>query len=211
MRPEHLVIALKVAPGNRGERALTTLTKLVNLLAAGKLPLAVAPFFCGAKLHGGRKKDNGLRPIAVGSILPRLVSKCFSTALADRAAAFLSPHQLGVGVRGGCEAVTHAVRQAVEENPSSWVLQCDLVNAFNMVDRTFMLEAVAEHFPECLPWASTCYGQASHLQFGPTSIPSATGVKQGDPLASFFLLSSKSKMMFQTSKSMPGSKMTATR
>ena len=137
-------------------------------------------------MHGGRKKDNGLRPIAVGSILPRLVSKCFATALADRAAAYLSPHQLGVGVRGGCEAVTHAVRQAVEENPSSWVLQCDLVNAFNVVDRTFMLEAVAEHFPECLPWASTCYGQASHLQFGPTSIHSATGVRQGDPLASLF-------------------------
>ena len=186
MRPEHLIVALKVAPGNRGEKACTALTKLVNVLAAGRLPAPVAPFFCGARLHAARKKDNGLRPIAVGNLIQRLVSKVFATALADKAAAFLKPHQLGVGVAGGCEAATHAVRQALQEEPSSWVLQCDLVNAFNQVDRSHMLQAVAEQFPECLPWAITCYSQDSHLQFGNTSITSSTGLKQGCPLAATF-------------------------
>ena len=46
-------------------------------------------------------------------------------------AALLAPHQLGVAVRNGCEAVTHAVQAAVEEDPTHWVLQADLVNAFN--------------------------------------------------------------------------------
>ena len=45
-----------------------------------------------------------------------------------------------------------AVRAAVDADPSSWVLQCDLVNAFNVVDRSHMLEAVAQHIPECLAW-----------------------------------------------------------
>ena len=160
--------------------------KLVNALAAGKLPAPVAPFFCGARLHAARKKDDGLRPIAVGNLLCRLVAKCFATALADKAAAVLKPHQLGVGVRAGCEAVTHAVREAIDNDPSSFVLQCDLVNAFNLVDRSHMLEAVAEHFPECLSWATTCYSQNSFLQFGNTTILSQTGLRQGCPLASTF-------------------------
>ena len=186
MRPEHLIVALKITPGNRGERACTALTKFVNVLAAGHLPATVAPFFCGARLHAAQKKDNGLRPIAVGNILQRLVSKCFASALADKAAAFMTPHQLGVGTRGGCEAATHAVREAVQQDPSSWVLQCDLVNAFNQVDRSHMLQAVAEKFPECLPWAISCYSQDSHLQFGTTTITSSTGLRQGCPLAATF-------------------------
>ena len=72
MRPEHLVIALKVTPGNRGEKALATLTKLVNLLAAGKLPPAAAPFFCGAKLHGGGKKDKCVEAFITKEVVMKL-------------------------------------------------------------------------------------------------------------------------------------------
>ena len=63
------------------------------------------------------------------------MSKCFSSVLSSRAAALLSPHQLGVGVRGGCEAIAHAVEEAMKADPSRWVLQADLVNAYNQVDR----------------------------------------------------------------------------
>ena len=208
-RPEHLVVGLKVAPGNRGEKTCTVLTKLVNVLAAGKLPATVAPYFCGARLHAAKKKDDGLRPIAVGNILCRLVAKCFATALADKAAAYLTPHQLGIGVQGGAEAVTHAVRQAVQEHPSSWVLQGDLVNAFNLVDRTLMLEAVAERLPECLPWAITCYGQSSLLQFGSTSILSATGLRQGCPLASTFFATTLQPVVESIQQQVPSLKVNA--
>ena len=161
LRPEHLQTTIKVSPGNRGEKAATALTKLVNILAKGSLPARVAPYFCGAKLHAAKKKDNGLRPIAVGDLLCRLVAKCFASAVGAKVSALLAPHQLGVAVRNGCEAVTHAVREVVDADPSSWVLQCDLVNAFNVVDRSHMLEAVAQHIPECLAWANTCYGMPS--------------------------------------------------
>ena len=209
MRPEHLVVALKIAPGNRGEKTCTALTKLVNVLAAGRLPDNVAPFFCGARLHAAKKKDDGLRPIAVGNILCRLVAKCFASAVADKAAAYLAPHQLGVGVRSGCEAVTHAVREAVQEDPSAWVLQCDLVNAFNLVDRTSMLEAVAEHLPECLPWAISCYSQASHLQFGNSSLLSATGLRQGCPLASTFFAITLQPLVESIQQTVPTLKLNA--
>ena len=46
-----------------------------------------------------------------------------------------------------------------------------------------VLEEVAKHFPECLAWAKTCYGDPSWLKFGMSTITSATGLHQGDPLA----------------------------
>ena len=131
----------------------------------------------------GVKKDSSLRPIAVGNLMRRLVAKCFSSALAPRAAALLSPHQLGVAIRGGAETIAHAVKQAVQEDPGRWVLQADLVNAFNSVDRGAVIEEVARHFPEALAWVVTCYGASSFLRFGDTDIESKTGLHQGCPIA----------------------------
>ena len=183
MRPEHFKAIFKSTSANIVERSLVALVKLVNVMAAGKVPDSVAPYLCGARLHAAKKKDNTLRPIAVGNLLRRLVAKCFSTALASKAAALLGPQQLGVGVRGGCEAIAHAVRKVVEEDPAKWVLQVDLINAYNNVDRGVVLEETARHFPECLAWVKTCYGAPSVLKFGPADILSALGLHQGDPLA----------------------------
>ena len=91
---------------------------------------------------------------------------------------------MGVGVRGGCEAIVHTVRKALDENPDLWCLQADFINAFNLIDRGIALEEIARVFPEVLAWVTTCYGQPSQLLFGETSIWSQLGVHQGDPLAS---------------------------
>ena len=183
MRPEHLISVLKSNSATLAEKALVALTKLVNVMAAGKVPNQVRPYLCGARLHAGKKKDSSLRPIAVGNLMRRLVAKCFSSALASQAAALLKPHQLGVGVRGGAEAVAHAVSEAIGDDPTRWVLQSDLINAYNLVDRGVVLKETARHFPQLLAWAKTCYGSPSHLKFGASTILSLTGVHQGDPLA----------------------------
>ena len=41
LRPEHLQIVTKAAPPNRSQRALTQLTRVVNLMASGGLPAPV--------------------------------------------------------------------------------------------------------------------------------------------------------------------------
>ena len=46
--------------------------------------------------------------------------------------------------------IAHAVKEGVETDPSRWVLQADLVNAYNQVDRGTGLEKVKQHFPESL-------------------------------------------------------------
>ena len=181
-RPEHLKTALTSAPGRR-DKALENLTRLVNSMLKGEVPEEVTPFLCGGRLHAAIKKDGGLRPIAVGDVGRRLVGKLAAAALADRAAALLSPHQLGVGVRGACEAIHQALREALDKNPDKAVLQLDLINAFNTVDRATAIQELANNFPEALPWVTSCYGSPSHLLFGPSTILSESGLHQGDPLA----------------------------
>ena len=105
-------------------------------MAKGEVPSTIDPFICGARLHAGIKKDGSLRPIAVGNMERRLVSKLFVLSLNDRIVSRLAPHQLGVAVKGGCEAAAHTIREAVSRDPSKWVLRMDLVNAFNCLDRS---------------------------------------------------------------------------
>ena len=183
LRPEHLMIMLKASPANRVAKAETQLTRLVNKMAKGDVPAAVSPYLCGARLIAAKKTSGDLRPIAVGNLLRRLTSKLFAKAVNDRMENLLAPHQLGVGVRGGCEAAVHAVRKASTDNPGKWVLQLDLENAFNCVDRGHVLNEVATLLPDCLAWTVSCYGSPSFLQFGKNTITSSSGVQQGDPFA----------------------------
>ena len=208
LRPEHLKIALQAAP-NRKDKALQALTRLVNKMAAGEVPATVAPYLSGERLHAANKKDGGIRPIAVGNILRRLVSKCISYDLSDRAATLLSPHQLGVGVRGGCEAIVHAVRETLDKDGTKWVLQGDLINAFNVADRGTALSEVADKFPEALAWVSTTYGAPSHLMFGDTHISSETGFHQGDPLASLLFSLVLQPVVKMIEQEVPGLKINA--
>ena len=41
-------------------------------------------------------------------------------------------------------------------------------------------------FPELGRWATWCYGAPSHLQFGDSTLQSAGGVQQGNPLGPLF-------------------------
>ena len=63
MRPEHLKAILKSTSVTIAEKSLVNLLKLVNTMAAGKVPVSVRPYLCGARLHAAKKKDTTLRPI----------------------------------------------------------------------------------------------------------------------------------------------------
>jgi hypothetical protein len=55
------------------------------------------------------KRDGGIRPIVVGEIDRRLVSKIVCKAALSSAKTHFEPTQLGVGVKGGAEAIVHSV------------------------------------------------------------------------------------------------------
>ena len=66
------------------------------------------------------------------------------------------------------------------------VIQVDLSNAFNCLDRTQILREVSLHAPHLSAWASLCYGSPSSLYVGDQVIQSCQGVQQGDPLGPLF-------------------------
>ena len=133
----------------------------------------------------------------------RLASKCAAAAVADKAAAYLAPHQLGVGVRGGCESIIHAARQAVEKAGEKFVMRADLINAFNVADRSTALREIEQHFPELLPWVITAYSNHSHLVFGTSSILSRAGFHQGDPLAALLFALVLHPLVLQIQEQVP--------
>ena len=100
----------------------------------------------------------------------------------------LAPNQLGVGVKGGAEAIIHAVNAVFHDNniadKDKWILQVDFSNAFNGISREEMQNRIREHCPKAAAWTESCYSSASHLFFSQTKICSSTGSQQGDPEAS---------------------------
>jgi len=62
-----------------------------------------------------------LQPFAVWLCLRRLVSKVANCSATTELLSTLAPHQLGVGVRGGTEAIVHAARRFGE--PPSFFLR----------------------------------------------------------------------------------------
>jgi hypothetical protein len=183
LRPQHLKDALQTA-AHRDE-VLSQLTSLTNLLARGQAPPATAELFAGASLAALPKKDGGLRPVAVGETLRRLVGKCLCHEVASAARARLAPLQLGVAVPGGTEAAIHCARQWWTRNlgnEQKVFVKLDLSNAFNTLDRNAVLQAVHEEFPGLAPFADYCYGAPTLLFLGKHTLRSERGVQQGDPL-----------------------------
>jgi hypothetical protein len=62
------------------------------------------------------KKDGGIRPIAIGNCLRRLTSKLAFFQSRNSVNSYLSPHQLGVATKLGCEAAIHTTRTFVNND-----------------------------------------------------------------------------------------------
>ena len=108
LRPSHLREAMGCPSPDRANRFLSSLTRFLNLLAAGRAPPTITPHLCGTSLLASMKRNGGHRPIAVGEVLRRPVSKCLASLPRSPAISLLAPLQLGVSVQGGCEAIVHA-------------------------------------------------------------------------------------------------------
>merc|ERR1712020_178573 len=100
------------------------------------------PFFGAAVLHAVPKRDGNIRPIAVGLLLRRITAKSAVKKVMGKLTSLFSPHQLGCGVKNGCESIVHATKLILATHPDRHVLQADYINAYNNIDRSFMLEEV---------------------------------------------------------------------
>ena len=184
------------AAGWRGEylrrltpRAHQALAELVNKLINDPnfVPKPLRPYMFGARLVALGKKDGGTRPIAVGTILRKIVSQCIADSIKGQLPECFVPHQFGVGLPGGGEDVVHGIRVMRVLRPGRVLLSVDFTNAFNSVQRSAIARRVHKYFPELSGWFDQCYGSESLLLVpGRDPILSTRGVQQGDPLGPFF-------------------------
>jgi len=75
MKPQYLKDLTSPQLGENASNLLTALTDLLNLMFKGKIPEILLPIFFGANLCALKKKDGGIRPIAIGNTLRRFASK----------------------------------------------------------------------------------------------------------------------------------------
>ena len=162
------------------------LTAFVNLFLSGKALQSFAPFMSSATLVPLLKKDGRIRPVAVGEIFRRLVSKCCVKGFADQAARQLCPLQVGVGVPNGAECLLHTFNRFIRDpalcDDDTAMVFVDFENAFNRVSRQAMLEEVVVHLPRFYGWVQYSYGVGAKLFAGSDLIEATSGVQQGDPL-----------------------------
>ena len=186
MFPRHFLHAVQCTASDQSQIALRVLTKLVNINCRGKLTEFVSQALCSASLSALLKKKAGIRPIAVGEVLRRLIAKCLANEANLKAKELFQSLQLGVGVRGGAEAIIHSTKISYEKiltsSSSSGILQIDFCNAFNSIKCSEMLKAVACSMPGIAAFTNFCYSQHSQLFYDRFVVSSESGTQQGDPL-----------------------------
>ena len=93
LRPQHLKDMVSVA--SSAQVLLPALTAYVQLVLEGRTPIFIRPYFFGANLTAIHKSNGGVRPIAVGCTLRRLVAKVAGGKIMEEMGELLAPRQLG--------------------------------------------------------------------------------------------------------------------
>jgi hypothetical protein len=100
-------------------------------------------------------------------------------------AKYLNAFQFGVGISSGAEVVLHSANRVLSQQHEDGylaMLTVDFSNAFNMVDRSALLQEVRVRCPSISLWVEFLYGHAAKFYLGDGHIMAAAGVQQGDPL-----------------------------
>ena len=134
LSPQHVKDVIRVE-GPTGVLALR-LSDFTNTVLSGAIPYDVKPLFFGARLFAFQKKDGGIRPIAVGLSLRRLVGKCLCHIVTPLFWLQAGHLQLGVGTKRGLEAGVYAARGFLRQLPLTHaMIKIDFANAFNTLWR----------------------------------------------------------------------------
>ena len=186
LRAQHLLDAIKGTTIPVATECLAELTRLANTLLSGRADWRLSPWLMGAPLTALKKTAGGLRPVAVGEVLRRLVSRLGCSAVKLRLPYLFLPYgQVGVGIYCGLEAAVHSLRTFMVDHGEDEALCCvkvDMSNAFNECSRTSFLDRVRQDLHELYAWVHWSYHSAAELRFGTQRVLSTSGVQQGDPL-----------------------------
>ncbi|KAL0208314.1 hypothetical protein P9112_010901 [Eukaryota sp. TZLM1-RC] len=131
---------------------------------------------------GNGIKPDGIRPVAVGESLSRLLASIVFDRVKDKASTFLNPHQFGIKTIDGASVAAIASDTFFNAEENNFIFNLDFKNAFNSVKREAIFEVIKSDFPELSSFFYHFYGKEPDLIFNSFGLKSSSGVKQGDPL-----------------------------
>lgn len=172
------------------EEVVAMLALLTKQVASGTAP--GGELLCMSRLTPLVKSDGGIRPIAVGDLIWRLIARVLVRHYSTPS--MLLPWQFGVGTPGGVEPVTRALERALDGSlPVKYthVTSLDFSNAFNSLSRKELAKGLLKHAPALYRAGRWAYNLPSDLVLldhnrNPVTISSSEGVRQGDPLGPLF-------------------------
>ena len=146
---------------------LRALTNLVYVILDGKVLFELRPYFFGAKLIALKKPTGGHRPIAVGKTFRWLSAKCAGYHVFESRQARYGNRQVDVGTKRGTELASHVFRCLIEslQHKENVILKIGCENAFNSINRQFMLDINFEIHPEVYKYSHLAYSHPSFLVF----------------------------------------------
>jgi hypothetical protein len=78
---------------------------------------------------------------------------------------FLQHRQFGVGVKGGLEAMCHAMRLLTELYPDKVLVKVDIKNAFNSFLRQCGIDVLSDEFPDVCRLVMNFYAKHTYTNF----------------------------------------------
>ncbi|KAL0215011.1 hypothetical protein P9112_007195 [Eukaryota sp. TZLM1-RC] len=176
---DHLKSAVNICP-----EIVDDLAFFFNSVIMGrfKLPQAVTT----SRLVALSKPGGGVRPIAVGESIMRLLAIISFKRVKSSAINFFRPYQFAIGIPDGTTCAALCTNLLFNQKGENYLLNIDFKNAFKLVFRSSILQKLELHYPPILPYFKLMYGSPSNLIFHSENIVSSRSVKQGDPLGPFF-------------------------
>jgi hypothetical protein len=172
------------------------LVKMAQQAVAGTL--CCRNLLTSSRLIGLLKPNRGVRPIAIGEALYRLIGRLVLVAdpvmASGNAAPYVGVHQFGVAYPGGVEAPVHAIRELHDSNRLRALVSLDWRNAFNSIDHVYTAHEINKRAPglaRLYAW-SYCDNSLLVLSYAfveadlVASILSQSGMRQGDVLGPLF-------------------------
>ena len=170
------------------EEALALFTQTASLLASADAPDSVWAALSLSRLTALAKPQGGVRGIATGDALRRLVSRALARQFADVFDRATRPYQFALQARAGTDCLAAMLRAAVELDGSATVISLDGRSAYDTVSRAAFLGKLREVAPSLVPFVRAFYGRDSRYLWWDSEgtrhdVPQGEGCEQGDPLA----------------------------
>ena len=128
-------------------------------------------------------KCPGVRPIGVGCVARRIISKSILSVIRSEIPEVIGPSQLCVGLKSGCKAAVDALEDIFDEDSTDGGLLVDASNAFNCLNRKAALVNTVNLCPALGTVLVNTYRSEPNLFINGECILSRVGATQGDPVA----------------------------